>query len=222
MKPYEKIAQVEKRLFRLNEDLHAHRADLAGWDTRMEKEQQRFDSFVETYNEVVKNKQALFARIQSEIETEQKHLEESLEEQIVAVEKQKGRSRKKAKQQSVEIISEPSEESERSPEEKTLLLQKKKDLEEKLQRLKELTEKGKKETEEVKEVIEDISEELIDEEKIQEGQINILKEYKEVVNGDLKELESGKVQCPECGEFFTKGGAFASHYKSHFNNGDSD
>jgi len=64
--------------------------------------------------------------------------------------------------------------------------------------------------------------EVLNEDAIQEGQIAIVKEHKEDVDDQLKELESGKVQCPECGKFFTKGGAFASHYKSHFNfsNGD--
>lgn len=33
------------------------------------------------------------------------------------------------------------------------------------------------------------------------------------------EPDSNKVECPECLEQFTKGGAFASHYKSHFTNG---
>lgn len=33
------------------------------------------------------------------------------------------------------------------------------------------------------------------------------------------EPESNKVQCQECHEYFTKGGAFVSHYKTHFPNG---
>lgn len=33
------------------------------------------------------------------------------------------------------------------------------------------------------------------------------------------EIDSSKVECPECHEQFTKGGAFSSHYKSHFPNG---
>jgi hypothetical protein len=33
--------------------------------------------------------------------------------------------------------------------------------------------------------------------------------------------ESNKTECPECHEYFTKGGAFAAHYKSHFPNGNS-
>lgn len=27
----------------------------------------------------------------------------------------------------------------------------------------------------------------------------------------------GKVECPECGKWYTKGGGFASHYKTHYN-----
>ena len=59
--------------------------------------------------------------------------------------------------------------------------------------------------------------EVLNEDVIQEGQIAIVKEHKKDVDEQLEELEAGKVQCPECGKFFTKGGAFASHYKSHFN-----
>jgi hypothetical protein len=32
-----------------------------------------------------------------------------------------------------------------------------------------------------------------------------------------KDEHEGKVQCPECKEWFTKGGAFARHYQSHVN-----
>ena len=32
-----------------------------------------------------------------------------------------------------------------------------------------------------------------------------------------KDEHEGKEQCPECEDWFTKGGAFAAHYKSHFN-----
>lgn len=38
---------------------------------------------------------------------------------------------------------------------------------------------------------------------------------------EIVENHSNKVECPECNQFFTKGGAFASHYKSHFPNGNS-
>jgi len=57
----------------------------------------------------------------------------------------------------------------------------------------------------------------MDEEAIHAEQIAIVKEHKENVNGQLAELEAGKVQCPECGEFFTKGGAFKNHFKTHLN-----
>ena len=63
---------------------------------------------------------------------------------------------------------------------------------------------------------------VVNEELIQEGQIAIVKDHKKDVDEQLAELESGKVQCPECGKLFTKGGAFAAHYKSHFNGNDNE
>ena len=36
---------------------------------------------------------------------------------------------------------------------------------------------------------------------------------------EIPEPDPSKEECPECEKLFTKGGAFASHYKSHFPNG---
>lgn len=57
----------------------------------------------------------------------------------------------------------------------------------------------------------------ITEEEIKKDQITIMKEVKDTVNNKMKELEPNKAKCPECGEYFTKGGAFVNHYNSHFN-----
>ena len=58
-------------------------------------------------------------------------------------------------------------------------------------------------------------------EVIEETQTEVIKEMKEAINSDHKEIVNGnKVKCPECLNWFTKGGAFASHYKTHFPNGD--
>ena len=57
----------------------------------------------------------------------------------------------------------------------------------------------------------------IPKEELKEDQEAILEEVKEIAGSKLSELHEGKEQCPECKEWFTKGGAFAAHYKSHFN-----
>lgn len=36
---------------------------------------------------------------------------------------------------------------------------------------------------------------------------------------DEAEINKDKVQCPECHKYYTKGGAFTAHYKSHYPNG---
>lgn len=69
----------------------------------------------------------------------------------------------------------------------------------------------------VEEIVEEVVEEIIEEEPEVEEKVEIVKEVKEIINEKVEELGSGKVQCPECKKFFTKGGAFVTHYKSHFN-----
>ena len=83
-------------------------------------------------------------------------------------------------------------------------------------------EKLKQKPKEVKkkepEPIEELLEELVPpEEDAIEDQKALLEEVKDIANEKLSELHEGKVQCPECKEWFTKGGAFAKHYQSHFN-----
>lgn len=57
------------------------------------------------------------------------------------------------------------------------------------------------------EVLKDLLEELVppEEEVIEEVELDPIDEHE------------GKEQCPECKDWFTKGGAFARHYQSHFN-----
>lgn len=67
----------------------------------------------------------------------------------------------------------------------------------------------------IKDTMEDITE------KIEQEQIEVIQEIKAAINGDHVDIvEGNKVRCPECLNMYTKGGAFASHYKSHFPNGD--
>lgn len=80
-----------------------------------------------------------------------------------------------------------------------------------------------------KEPISTASQDNLDlENTIHEGQKSILQEIKDTIEDDIQEIiVEGKVKCPECAEhgveaYFTKGGAFASHYKSHFKNGNGD
>ena len=77
----------------------------------------------------------------------------------------------------------------------------------------------------LKETIEEITEEII------EHQERTITEVKKAVNGEFTQtIIEGKILCPECihegkqkeESLFTKGGAFISHYKSHFRNGDGD
>ena len=64
--------------------------------------------------------------------------------------------------------------------------------------------------------------------EIAEHQESTITQIKEAVNAEHKKVVvEGKTQCPECiaqgvppGDcWYTRGGAFASHYKSHFRNG---
>ena len=51
-----------------------------------------------------------------------------------------------------------------------------------------------------------------------------VQQVKQELNGVIKELHPenvGKDECPICHNFYTRGGAFAAHYKSH-NNGNGD
>jgi hypothetical protein len=67
----------------------------------------------------------------------------------------------------------------------------------------------------IKETMADITE------KIEQEQVEVIREVKAAISSDnLEIVEGNKVRCPECLSMYTKGGAFASHYKSHFPNGD--
>lgn len=71
------------------------------------------------------------------------------------------------------------------------------------------------------EVLKGLLNELTPPEELTREQIEVIKEeIKDVVDFEVKkdvDEHEGKAQCPECKEWFTKGGAFAAHYKSHFN-----
>jgi len=62
------------------------------------------------------------------------------------------------------------------------------------------------------------------EKEITEHHERTVTEIKQLVNGDLAKIKDNMVQCPEClaagvdpnKAWFTKGGAFARHYASHF------
>lgn len=62
----------------MKELVNNHKADLNGWDIRMDHEKDKFDSFVITYNKVVEKKQILFKNLNERIEiiTEQLGLAE--------------------------------------------------------------------------------------------------------------------------------------------------
>jgi hypothetical protein len=63
----------------------------------------------------------------------------------------------------------------------------------------------------------ELEEDIIEEEKLTKEEIKEIVE--EVIEEPIKEENGNKVECPECHEFYTKGGAFFQHYKSHFPNG---
>jgi len=72
---------------------------------------------------------------------------------------------------------------------------------------------------EIAEIVKESMEEIT--EKIEQEQVEVIKEIKTAISADNMEIvEGNKVRCPECLQMYTKGGAFAAHYKSHFPNGD--
>ena len=85
----------------------------------------------------------------------------------------------------------------------------------------------KKIIEKVKEIVKPKPEPLIeespktplDEAKFTKKQINLVSEELQEAIDDLDPENAGKVQCHVCKKYYTKGGAFIAHYKSHFKNG---
>ena len=67
MKKYEKIALLNKQLLRLKDDLQLHTADLAGWDTRIQKATLQFQARQLEYDEVVARKQELKGQLEEQI-----------------------------------------------------------------------------------------------------------------------------------------------------------
>lgn len=65
--------------------------------------------------------------------------------------------------------------------------------------------------EEIKDVVE-----VLDELKKEEDAEVILNSLGPI---DETQINKDKVKCPECQKYYTKGGAFTAHYKSHFPNG---
>lgn len=76
-----------------------------------------------------------------------------------------------------------------------------------------------------KEVLKEKKRTLAEELKKAKEQIELIEAAKELEKEEEAEIiediieDPNRVECPECHEQFTKGGAFASHYKSHFPNG---
>lgn len=60
-------------------------------------------------------------------------------------------------------------------------------------------------------------------EDIAEHQEHTITEVKKVINDEFEKIiVEGKTQCPECKNYYTKGGAFISHYKACINHKNGD
>ena len=217
MKLYEEIAELERKIFRAKEQASFLKGSLESVDTAIQLKKKKLDEDIVAYNLRAKREQEILDMYDNNIAEWTKKLDKSLTKQLKKIDKEK-----------VEVVVEKSEKDIR----KEKLQAKKRLLAEELKKAKEQLDKMKEEKkEELAEIIEEIApaphkpEDIpkmefieVEPEVIEkEEQLNIIKEVKEIVNDKLEELEPGKVQCPECKMWYTKGGAFAAHYKSHFN-----
>jgi hypothetical protein len=193
MKLYEEVSMYEKKIFKAKEQTSFLKGTLESIDVAIQLRKKKLDEDIATYNSRAKREQEILEMYNKNILEWTKKLDKLFTKSLKSIDKEK-----------VEIIVEKSEKERRKEE----LQDKKRILGDELKKAKEQLESMK--------ALKPIEPE-INEDKIQEAQIEIVREHKENVNGQLQELESGKVQCPECGIFFTKGGAFASHYNAHFN-----
>ena len=225
MKLYEQIADLEKKIYRTKQSAAFLRGTLEAVDRAIQLKKQKLDEDIIAYNKRAIRDQEILDMHEKNIANWSKKLDKNLTKQLKSIDKEK-----------VEVVVEKSEKDIR----KEKLQAKKRLLAEELKKAKEQLDKMKEEkkeeialapepiperidAEEIEELVEKV-EEIIEPKPIEppievskEEQVNIIKEVKEIVNDKLEALEPGKVQCPECKGMFTKGGAFAAHYKSHFN-----
>ena len=72
---------------------------------------------------------------------------------------------------------------------------------------------------EINQVYEKQIEDLQKKKALYQQQLDELTQKEE--EAEVKETEPHKVECPECHNYFTKGGAFTAHLRSHFPNSNS-
>lgn len=193
MKLYEEVEMYEKKIFRAREQAAFLRYTLESVDRAIELKKQKLGEDITAYNLRAKRDQEILDMHESNIAGWTKKLDKLYGKQLKSIDKEK-----------VEVIVEKSEKEVR----KEALKAKKIALAEELQKAKDQLELIKAtqelDKEEAAEVIEDIVEEVAEEVFEEDFTVEI-------------ETNSNKIECPECKGMFTKGGAFAAHYKSHFN-----
>lgn len=204
------IKDMEKRIPELKKKLKA------GYTTIDMRTGKAFKSFKERHIEHLKEKIKQFEENQKLIEANYQRKQELKKKKRLTPEQQET-----VKAEAIRVDMEGEDEIKIVYEQQIENLKKKKETYE--QQLAELQQKKKNEKD-LKEVVK----ELEKEEDAVIVKISIPDSEKEYTLDDLeKELErdevpEGKAECPECHEYFTKGGAFAAHYKSHFNRNESE
>lgn len=193
MKLYEQINELERKIFRAKQQAAFLKGTLEAVDTAIQLKKQKLDEEIIAYNKRATRDQEILEMHEKNISDWAKKLDKTLTKQLKKIDKEK-----------VEVVVEKSEKEIRKEE----IEAKKRLLAEELKRAKEQLEAIK---EEKKEELITVGNDLFS------VNGNDHKEWEKEAYEKPEELEPGKVQCPECKEWFTKGGAFAAHYKSHFN-----
>jgi len=226
----------EKKLEMAKESILFAKSKLEHLDVQMKALQVRFEHDQKVYNdqakhmqEVVKEMEKRVPALEKKIEQGYSHIdlrtgkafksfeaihEEHLKEQIeAALENQKAIEANRARKLA---LRNKKRQDKLSPEEKQIV--EAEEVRESLQGPDEIAEIYEKQQEALQKKVERYEKQLEDLKapKPIEVEIPIPEPTPEVIP-EPKELHEGKTQCDECGEWFTKGGAFAKHYQSHFN-----
>jgi chromosome segregation ATPase len=191
MKVYVEIDLLEKNIIRAREQAHFLRCTLESVDTAIHIKKQKLEEDIAEYNERASNEEKILGMYEDNIATWTNRLDKLYSKQLKKIDKEK-----------VEVVVEKSEKQLRKED----LKAKKKQLAEELKKAKEQIEQMEAAKKEEAEIVEDVVEEIAEE---------IFKEdfIVEIAPDPTKQ------ECPECLQLFTKGGAFAAHYKTHFPNG---
>ena len=200
MKVYVEIEMLEKNIFRAKEQAHFLRCTLDSVDKAIHIKKQKLEEDIGEYNERASNEEKILKMYEDNIATWTNRLDKLYSKQIKKIDKEK-----------VTVVVEKSEKQLRKEalkDKKRLLAEELKKAKEQIELMEAAKEQKKEEAakivieEEIEDVVEEIAEEIFKEDFIVEIA-----------------PDPTKQECPECHQLYTKGGAFAAHYKTHFPNG---